>query len=157
MTDEEKVQAFLRTKGATPCPPMLAEDAHRQAGAVSRRGREAKPPHSPYELMPERRLAHAVILTMLCDLGGRTTGEGEGAKYKLAEEARRWFSRRGGLDEWCEIAGFDPDYIRRKASEVVQSGLPGMRAAHGTHPDYLKRRIRRQQKKGPPGWGDARP
>lgn len=127
MTDEEKVRAFLRANGVTHCPPMLAEDAYRQANVVCRKNGETKSTRPYHEMMPERRLAHAVILTALNDLGGRYCGANVSERDKLTYEALGWFKNRKDFLLWCDIAGFDPDYIRRKARDVVDSGLPPVR------------------------------
>ena len=43
----------------------------------------------------------------------------------LAPYVDRWFFGKGSdIEDWCDTAGFDLDYIREKARQVHSEGLP---------------------------------
>lgn len=104
-----------------------------------------------------RALARAKILTMLQDLAGRirggelgvTAGCREQNKERVKDNARRWFYDRGSdLAFFCELAGYDPDYVRRIARRVELHGLPQWRAEAGKGKHYEARKATRRARRG---------
>jgi hypothetical protein len=61
---------------------------------------------------------------MLECLGGRCREAGPGKKEFLRDDARRWFFGQSDFEWWCEMAGFDLEYVREKARKVIENGLP---------------------------------
>lgn len=143
MMDEDKVRAFIEKYGVTPCPPMFAEDAYRQPGAKGIKS-ERKAPCSAAAMTPELRLARAKILSMLCDLGGRGFGVLSYEREKHRHDAYRWFFGSSDFGSWCEMAGYDPAYVRQKARQVHDKGLPLLRAPSGKGKNYLERQRKRR-------------
>jgi hypothetical protein len=91
----------------------------------------------------EENLAKAKIATMFEDLGGRARS-GPGERLKLQNDAFRWFFRPSDFLDWCDTAGYEPEYIRDKARKVFERGLPQVRVAAGTGKRYDERRAYRQ-------------
>lgn len=72
---------------------------------------------------PETRLAKAKLMVMLRNLAGSGREAGNNKDY-LRHDAHNWFFGNGDFQWWCEIAGFEPDYVREKARKVYENGLP---------------------------------
>ncbi len=79
---------------------------------------------------------------MLENLAGKTK-ELTQQSLRRAEAYRWFFEPRSDFEDWCDTAGFDHDYVRAKAREVYENGIPQWRAAPGGGKDYNKRRASR--------------
>ncbi|OWK42162.1 hypothetical protein FRUB_04240 [Fimbriiglobus ruber] len=86
---------------------------------------------------------------MLQDLAGKAQGHGfTGANKqqnlaRLRDFANRWFFDKdcqSDFEAWCDMSGFEPEYVREKAREVYENGLPSWRAAPGKGVRYEYRK-----------------
>jgi hypothetical protein len=94
----------------------------------------------------EENLAKAKILTMLEDLSGKARST-PSERVKLQNEAYRWFFRPSDFEDWCDIAGFDPEYLREKAKEVHLNGMPEWRAKPGEGKNYVRQKATRERQR----------
>lgn len=69
------------------------------------------------------------MLIMLEILGGRIREQiplqnREQNRRRFQDDAHRWFFEKSDFEWWCEVAGFEPEYVREKARKLLESGLP---------------------------------
>lgn len=71
-----------------------------------------------------RDLAIAKMLVMLQDLAGDgiSSGNVEISREIYRLRAERWFFGKSDMPRWCEMAGLEPDYVRRGARRVLEGG-----------------------------------
>ena len=78
-----------------------------------------------YAIAPEVRLAYAKLALMFMDLGGMVYGEGEGGKRKAISGAEWFFfSKSSDMPLWCRVVDLDPEFVRREAQKVKETGIP---------------------------------
>lgn len=142
------MQQFIRTRGVTPCPPRSAAgtDWHKPTASGNPREETAWLVGKTDAKSSEENLAKAKILAMLEDLGGRSRSP-VGERTKHQNEAYRWFFRPSDFEDWCDTSGFDADWIREKAREIHENGLPKWRAAPGEGALYKKQKAYRERTK----------
>lgn len=147
------IQAFIAKNGVTVLPPRHAhgtglykptaygssrDDTEWLTGKVTARSNEEA-------------LAKAKILTMIQDLAGKRTFDGNpNARLKLKNDAYRFFfSPKSDFEDWCDTAGLDPDYVREKARKVHEEGMPQWRAKPGEGKHFHRRKQHRLKQKEP--------
>jgi hypothetical protein len=77
--------------------------------------------------IPEQNLAIAKLTVMLECLGGRCREVSPAQPHLrqlIIDEAHRWFFEKSDFEWWCEVAGYEPDYVREKAKRILENGLP---------------------------------
>ncbi|QEL14750.1 hypothetical protein [Limnoglobus roseus] len=146
------VAAFIRERGVSVCPPKSAAGTNYTQPTVYGYGTPESFVNRQSVACNEENLAKAKILTMLQDLGGRGSFESgkSTAKQKLKDDAHRWFfnpRERRDFESWCETAGYDPDYVREQAQNILDNGLPAWRAEAGSGKRYEERRQYRERVK----------
>lgn len=74
---------------------------------------------------PERQLWCAVIGRGVQDATDRAgPSPGTPQRQRIRDEAQRWFSRNGEDFRFaCEMAGYDPDYVRRRVLGLIDAAL----------------------------------
>jgi len=138
------VREFIRTRGVTSCHPRSAAGTGWHKPTVSGNPREetAWLIGKTDVKSSEENLAKAKILTMLENLAGKTKELTQRSLRR--DESYRWFFEpRSDFEDWCDTAGFDPDYVREQAKKVYEEGLPQWRAAPGQGKRYEERRTYR--------------
>lgn len=146
------IDAFIERRGITVLPPGMATGAQPFYKATAYGSSE----DASWLLgkttakCNEENLAKAKILTMIQLLAGRTmeTGVTPGQKEQFRRDAHRFFfskKERADLEAWCDTAGFNPDYVRERAREVFENGLPEWRAKPGRGERYNERRQYRER------------
>lgn len=118
--DEDKIATFLHERGAVAC----SAPEHRHYGYTAKGRNDALDARPDGGQPPEVRLAQAKLAEMLKDLAGKSLGVGSGGQPAMRIQAERWFFGHGDFDWWCEVAGFEPEYVRRQARQILESGLP---------------------------------
>ena len=72
-------------------------------------------------------MAIAKLAVMLECLAGRcreTGANNPGTKEAIRTQANHWFFGQTDFEWWCEMAGFEPEFVREKAQHIVEHGLP---------------------------------
>lgn len=74
---------------------------------------------------PERQLWCAVLGRGVQDATDRIgTDSGSPHRHRIREDAQRWFSANGEDFRFaCEMAGFDPDYVRHHVLALIDRGV----------------------------------
>lgn len=144
----DAVSQFIQARGITYCDPAPA------------RGTDwYKPTASGYptrDIIPYadrtppscfKALAQAVLLTAVQDLGGRIYGENTTcSQTQVQHHAHKFFfTPNADFDFWCAMAGMHPDYVRRKARNILDTGLPVIRALPGKSLRYFERKAYRER------------
>ncbi|HEX4611075.1 MAG TPA: hypothetical protein VH092_22990 [Urbifossiella sp.] len=139
------ITAFIQTRGVTVCPPRTAAGTGwHKPSAAGYTDPDAFQHRKTASDSNEENLAKAKIATMFEDLGGKARST-PGERFKHQNDAYRWFFRPSDFEDWCDTAGYDPEYIREKARQVYENGLPRTRAIAGTGKLYAKRRAYRER------------
>jgi hypothetical protein len=132
------VQEFIRTQGVTVCPPSAPRDSSPVGAPPGDAGFDWRNRGTPE--IPEQRLAKAKVLVMLQNLGGRSREQKgsnsqhpQGHRGFVRDEAHRWFFGRSDFEQWCDTAGLNPDFVREKAKQVYENGLPPSAASRQGH------------------------
>lgn len=84
------------------------------------------------------RLARAKLFSMFQDLAGQTPGPPAEKSYNR-DQAHRWFFNESDFELWCDMAGYDPRWVRQKARKVAITGFTA-RTEWRTSPRYEERK-----------------
>lgn len=137
------VEAFIRERGVTLCPPHRIQHSGPSASGHESPDsflfRESAAPRTP-----EQKLAAAKILTMVQDLCGSPYCASS-ERFKVQQAARQWFFGRSDFELWCDTAGMNPTVVRERVTRILEEGKPDWRAKAGTGKRYAKQRVYRQR------------
>lgn len=101
------------------------------------------------ELAPEVKLARAKLLTMFQDIAGRPMGASISNQSALRLQAHGWFFGKSDFEVWCEMAGYSPQIVRKRAKKAYEEGVywDSWRAAPGKGAGYAYRKAKREAAK----------
>jgi hypothetical protein len=143
------VEAFIRERGVTVCPPRTVDWSHK----ATANGHDT-PDNFLFRTdgpvkTPEQKLAAAKILMMLRDLAGVSPHESNPLyRERYRALAHHWFFSSGqDFEAWCEMAGFHPATVRIKAKNLLDNGWPQWRARAGKGSRYEERKAYRARSK----------
>ena len=124
MNEQAKVQEFLNTRGATPCPAMPPPESIYVRGNAPRvlaSEMTVSAHHSDLERLAKAKLAMGLMM-----IGRRCP---DGARYSMMnDETVMWHQWFGSEDFrlWCHTAGYDPDRVLRRAQQVAADGIAAL-------------------------------